>query len=173
MGIKKDALKLLVKLYKNKVDGINFDIDKIYLDMNFSKVRFLNALDYLKDRNLIHRDYSAIGETKEGLPHIRNATISSLGIDAIEEENVFKNHFGSLKMEINQKGPVNIISQSGEKNISNISVPKVEKTSHENVGEVTYGIKIQNQNITDKSVTYDVDREDYYLMEKASIFFPS
>lgn len=69
MGIKKDALELLVKLYNNKVDGIDFDIDKTFLDISFSKIRFMNAFEYLVDRGLIKRDYSTIGKTKQGLPN--------------------------------------------------------------------------------------------------------
>jgi hypothetical protein len=129
----------------------------------------MNAFEYLVDRGLIKRDYSAIGKTKQGLPNYEKASISSSGIDALEEEDVFKEHFGlSLKI-IKQQGKVNIISQSGDKSPSKIYAPYVEKPTYQNVKEVTYGNKYQN--VSDGSIRYEGDIKDTFFIEKFSIFF--
>lgn len=168
MGIKKDALELLITLYNDKVDGLKFDLDRIYNHLGFSKTRFFNAYDYLVERGLINKGHSYMGTTDSGLRIIEDVKITSLGIDAIEEDEVFKNNFGTLKI-IKQQGKVNIISQSGDKSPSEINAPYVEKPTYQNVGEVTYGPKYQN--VSDGSIRYEGDTRDTFVIEKFSIFF--
>ncbi len=169
MGIKKDALELLVILYNGKVDGVKFDLDRIYNHLGFSKIRFFNAYDYLVERELIHKGRSSMGTTDSGLRIVEDVKITSLGIDAIEEDEVLKNNFGSLKIEISQQGKVNIINQSGDRSPSKINAPYVEKPTYQNVGEVNYGPKYQN--VSDGSIRYEGDTRDTFFIEKFSIFF--
>lgn len=134
MGIKKDALELLIKLYNDKVDGTKFDIDRVYKHLCISKTRFLNAYEYLIERELIHKGRSYMGKTDSGLPIIEDVKVTSLGIDAIEEDEILKNNFGPFEINFNQQGKVNIISQSGDKSTSSINAPYIEKPT--NVSEI-------------------------------------
>jgi hypothetical protein len=169
MSIKKDALVLLIKLYNDKVEGIKFDLDKVFNHLGFSKNRFFNAYDYLVERGLIHKGRSFIGTTNSGLRIIEDVTITSLGIDAIEEDEVLKDNFGSLKIDINQQGKVNIISQSGDKSPVKINAPYVEKPTYENVKEVIHGNKYES--VSDSSIRYEGDVKDTFFIEKFSMFF--
>lgn len=168
MGIKKDALELLINLYNDKIDGIKFDLDKVSNHLGFSETRFKNAYQYLVERGLIQKGRSFMGKTDTGLPIIEGVEITSSGIDAIEEDEVLKSNFGHLEINFTQQGKVNIINQSGDKNPSKINAPYVEKPTYQNVGEITYGSKYQN--VTD-SATYNGDVRNIFLLEKSSIFF--
>ncbi len=53
MGVKKDALEMLVAFYKNHIGGKPIDIDKVVSSLNFDNVQARNAFDYLKNKGLI------------------------------------------------------------------------------------------------------------------------
>ena len=169
MGIKKDGLELLVILYNDKVDGKKFELDRVYNQLGISKTRFTNAYEYLIERGLVHKGRTFMGKTDGGLPIIKDVKITSLGIDAIEEDDILKNNFGAVEIKFNQQGKVNIISLSGDKSPSKINAPNVEKPTYQNVGEVTYGPKYQN--VSDGSIRYEGDTKDTFIIEKFSIFF--
>ena len=170
MGIKNDALELLAKLYNFKIEGKKLNLDDIFVSLKISTNRFMNAYEYLKEKDLIGEKGRTIsGRTKNGLPNLIGLHITSTGIDALEEEDVFKDNFGSLKIEINQKGQVNIVNQNQGQSVNNISAPIVKDVSHNNTETVNYGNIIHNQTITDNSTTYDIDKKDVAFIEKASI----
>ena len=62
-----NSFKHLLQLYNDKVDGIEFNIDRVFKFLGFSKTRFMNAYEYLADRGLIHKGTSFIGQTGSGL----------------------------------------------------------------------------------------------------------
>lgn len=123
MGIKEDALELLAKLYNNRTEGKLTDLDEIFESLDFSVTRFTNAYDYLKEKTLITEKARNIGITAKGLPKIIGLRINSLGIDSIEKEDVLKDNFSPLHIEINQNGHVNVVTQNKGQTVIPITTP--------------------------------------------------
>jgi len=169
MGIKKDALELLAHLYNDKTGDKPSNLDELYELLDFSEKRFTNTYNYLKEKNLITEKERNIGKTAKGLPNITGLQITSLGIDSIEEEDVFRDNFGSLNIEINQNGQVNVVNQNKSPTVNLISAPDLEDVSYKDTRDIYYGPVTHAPVILDDSATYGVDKENVAFMEKASI----
>lgn len=152
MGIKEDALELLAKLYNNMTEGKLTDLDEIFESLDFSVTRFTNAYAYLKEKNLITEKVRNIGKTAKGLPDVIGLRINSLGIDSIEKEDVLKDNFSPLHIEINQNGHVNVVTQNKGPTVIPITAPVPPTPSR----------------IADP-YAYPVDPENVVFLEKASI----
>lgn len=168
MSIKRDALQILHWLYSDKVQRVEPEIDAIFHGLSISQTRFLNALEYLEERGLIYKRRLSKGETGGSKSKAKEFRISASGIDAIEDDDVFKENFGALKYNVNQQGKINILNQPGNKSSTNINATNVDRTSHKNTRDVIYGNVTQN--ISDGTITYEGDIRDNFFIEKSSIF---
>lgn len=169
MTIKQDALELLAELYNHKIDRKQIKIDDILESLNFTANRFENAYDYLQERGLISEKTRTLGKTTKGLPNVIGLAVTSSGVDAIEEKDVFKDNFGALQIQINQQGHVNILNQNKGQAVNNVAAPVVKDAAHKDVDTVNYGNIIKNQPIIDNSATYDIDVKNVAFLEKMSI----
>ncbi|MBS3158382.1 hypothetical protein J4206_03780 [Candidatus Woesearchaeota archaeon] len=168
MTIKRDALELLAEMYNYKIEGKTFDLDEIMEALNFTTIRLENAYNYLLGHKLLTEQVRLIGTTLKGLPHILGLEITSKGIDAIEEEDVFKQNFGSLKIEINQNGHVNVINTDDSQSTNNISTPILSNSSYINAGNLNNS-NIINHNIIDNAKRYNISKREISFIKNLSI----
>jgi len=170
MGIQTDSIELLTSLYNFKQEGKRLEIEEIFKATNWELNRFKNAYDYLKDKGLISEKTRTAGRTASGLQRVIGLHLTHLGIDVIENDKEFENTFRNSHVQlIIQNGMANVVNQNKGQAVNNIAAPKVENVSHKNTGDINYGNIIHNQNITDNSTSYDIDKRDVYLLEKLSI----
>lgn len=154
-----DALELLSLLYKLNLDGKKTNSDDIVESLKWEKQRFSNAYQYLKEKRLV----DAESKRMDGI--ITGISITSGGIDVIEEDDLFKETFGSLKI-TTHGGPV-IFSEAKSHSVSTVSVPTITGNIYKNVGEV-HNAPVTNV-IHDESKTYEVDTENVKFLEGLSI----